>query len=94
MRRIVVKPVKIIAHAYLAPCINYPGVFLPYINYRGQHYCIGENAKRDLIVVDACGVVGRLVVTKVALQDSTFKAICLDFLYCTINDFRIWLVVC
>jgi hypothetical protein len=47
-------------------------------------------------MVDARGVVVRRLVilhTKIALEALTFKAICPYFLHCTIDDFRVWLVV-
>jgi hypothetical protein len=47
-------------------------------------------------MVDARGVVIRRLVilyTKEALENLTFEAICPYFLYCIINNFRIWLVV-
>jgi hypothetical protein len=44
-------------------------------------------------VVDTYGVIGRLVVTKVALETPTFEAIRAYFLYYTVDNFRIWLVV-
>jgi hypothetical protein len=93
MGRIAVKPVKVIAHAYLTPCINYPGVFFPYISCRSRYYCISEDAKGDLVVVRAGGVIQWLGVLEEALESSTLKAIRAYFLYCMVDDFRIWLVV-
>jgi hypothetical protein len=71
MRPITVKPVKVVAHAYLTTCINNPGVFLPYIWAGGCH----QDTECDPIIGRITRRLLAVLRVKEALEGSTSKAI-------------------